>query len=120
MEHRWGHRSPVCIGVRLLGSPGAIGSGNLRDVSLSGGFVQTRLSLPVLTPVTVAIRSVAKNDHVQEVPAHVIRRTTRGLGLEWEEFAPEIIGDLLVARSPFGGGLERAPNPRVQAHGSGI
>ena len=39
MEHRWGQRVPAAIKVKLQGRPGAIGSGYLRDVSISGAFI---------------------------------------------------------------------------------
>lgn len=88
MEHRWGRRKAAELDVRLRGSPGAIGFGSLRDVSLSGAYVRTSLFLPLLGCVTVSVG----ND---EVPAQVVRRDGKGLGLEWEEFAPRVIGRLL-------------------------
>ena len=53
MEHRWGQRVSADVIVRLIGAPGAIGTGRLCNVSATGAFVETNLHLPLLTPVRV-------------------------------------------------------------------
>jgi PilZ domain len=97
MEHRWGERIPMSLKVRLVSRPGAIGSGRLRDVSLSGAFVQTDLKLPVFTHVAIEFKLNQGNvNEIQEVAACVARRVDDGLGVEWCEFAPQVIRDLLA------------------------
>lgn len=97
MEHRWGERVPMSLKVRLVSRPGAIGSGCLREVSLSGALVQTDLKLPVLTHVAIEFKLDQRNvNEIQEVAACVVRRIDNGLGVEWCEFAPEVICDLLA------------------------
>lgn len=96
MEHRWGHRSPVGLKVLLLGCPGAIGFGLLQDVSISGAYVRTNLRLPLLSYVTLGMNAHPTGQSEScGIPAHVVRCDGLGLGLEWEEFAPQAITQLL-------------------------
>jgi hypothetical protein len=109
MEHRCGRRRPIDMEVRLIGVPGAIGVGRMRDLSATGAFVQTLLELPVLAPVYV--EPIEPHAHVLEtrtVAAFVVRGTATGLGLEWSEFSPAILNqwpsigrlELLTASRP--------------------
>jgi len=92
MEHRWGGRKPMGTRVRLVSWPGAIGAGTLRDVSLSGAFVETNLSLPLLARVAVDAQFDRRaGRESQEIQACVIRQEADGLGLEWCEFAPQAV-----------------------------
>lgn len=84
MEHRWGERTSVNLTVRLTGLPGAIGMGRLRDVSLSGAFVETELNLLPLSPVHIErIAGICPTSHHCEGRAYVVRRISAGVGIEW-------------------------------------
>lgn len=92
MEHRWGGRKPMGTKVRLVAWPGAIGAGTLRDVSLSGAFVETDLSLPLLARVAVDPQFDRRaSGETQGIHAFVVRQEADGLGMEWCEFAPEAV-----------------------------
>lgn len=100
MEHRWGHRIPAAIKVRLVGRPGAIGSGYLRDVSVSGAFVETALDLPLLTRVEISADLRGRNSSGgRQISGWVVRRDAAGIGVEWCEFAPQAISALLTEAS---------------------
>ena len=92
MEHRWGQRMPIDLPVRLIATPGAIGTGRIRDASVTGAFVQTNLRLPVFT--RVQIESVAPNaSDVRRLPAYVTRTNVDGIGIEWCDLAPAILDE---------------------------
>ena len=87
MEHRWGERSLVRAAVRLHGAIWDA-AGYLRDASLSGAFVQTRLQVPAWTRVELSLSGT-------RIAAFVVRVTPDGLGIEWCEFAPHPVRKLL-------------------------
>jgi PilZ domain len=97
MEHRWGKRSALDIGVRLRLGSGAVDTGRLVNASLSGAFVRTGHCLPGFTRVVVELdRGAARQSVPQRIPAYVVRVAPDGLGLEWSEFAPPAIATLLA------------------------
>ena len=88
MEHRCGERVTLRAPVRLRRAGWDTG-GMLTDASLSGGFVRTRLQAPVLSLIEMELFGA-------QVSAYVVRSNTRGLGLEWFEFAPGGVARLLT------------------------
>jgi PilZ domain len=87
MEHRWGERMPVRASVRVHCAKWDA-AGQLRDASLSGAFVHTRLQIAAWTHVELEL-SCAR------IAAFVVRVANDGLGLEWCEFAPLPVRELL-------------------------
>ena len=70
--------------------------GRLRNISLSGGFIETGSDARLLSRVHVAIevpRRPGKDALV--VPAYVARRTADGIGVEWCDFAPRAVAELI-------------------------
>lgn len=97
MDHRWGCRVPIDVDVQLICRPDALGAGRLKDVSISGAFVETRLNLPVLTRVRiVAHLQTRASAELHDATAYVVRRTRTGVAVEWCEDAPEFVRTLLV------------------------
>jgi hypothetical protein len=106
MEHRWGRRVPIDAPVRLVLSRGAVGYGQLRDVSITGAFVQTHFLLPLLSLVDVEPQLVLPGDRrMQRLPACVVRKDSTGVGLEWTEPAAHVLERILRPRAalPFDG-----------------
>ncbi len=93
MEHRWGRRIACGAPARLSAGAGITGTGQLRDVSLSGAFIETVLELPLFAQLTVSIRET-------EVQASVVRSDARGVGVEWLETAQRAICPLLGCTNP--------------------
>ena len=87
MEHRWGERMPVRVSVRVHCAKWDA-AGQLRDASLSGAFVHTRLQIPAWTHVELELSGA-------RIAAFVVRAATDGLGREWCEFAPRPVRELL-------------------------
>jgi PilZ domain len=87
MEHRWGERFPVRAAVRLHCAKWDA-AGYLKDASLSGAFVHTRLLVAPWTQVELELLGI-------RIVAYVVRVAPDGLGIEWTEFAPRVIRELL-------------------------
>lgn len=99
MEHRWGERIQVDIRVRLSCLPYAIGTGRLRDVSVSGAFLETKLQTPLLAHVHVEIDFPSRQrSKRRSLAAHIMRRDENGIGIEWIELAPRAVIKLLEAQ----------------------
>lgn len=96
MEHRWGSRISVDLPVRISGV-GVGGRGVLRDLSVSGGFVETALPLAALALVRIQIpRGMDGSLPTADVWGFVVRRTTQGAGIEWCELAPARLGQRML------------------------
>lgn len=99
MEHRLGQRISIDVPVRIIGIPGALGIGRLRDISASGSFVQTRLALPSLSMIEIVLPHGLSVD-APTLTGYVVRSTPLGLGIEWTEFAPQAISSLTMLHQP--------------------
>ena len=96
-ESRWGDRVRVNIQVQV--SANALSAdGYLENLSLSGALVKADMDLGVHTLVQVSINMPSPVQRAAVITAYVSRRAKEGIGVEWCEFAPSIVKDLL--RSP--------------------
>lgn len=105
MEHRWGERVPLNIPIRLsLARPFAVGSGRLRDLSVSGAWISTDHRVRMLSQIDIVLNPgrVMKSDS-SVVAAYVTRQCKNGIGIEWCQFAPPTVAELLrsVTVRPF-------------------
>jgi PilZ domain len=96
MEHRWGERFRVSLTVTVRDSKGWTAVARLRDVSISGAFLECRHAFDPAQWVTVNFGHGAR---AVPVAGFIARVTRDGLGLEWAEFAPEVVTDLLRSGS---------------------
>jgi hypothetical protein len=97
MEHRYGVRYLSAIEVSVRSHSGRVAArGRLLDVSISGAFVATSLSIAPLSSVTLEVTSVVASDRRwKPIEAQVIRRTDHGLGIEWKELTPAALSQLV-------------------------
>ena len=96
MEHRWGKRSTLDIGVGLHLGSGAVDTGRIANASLSGAFVRTTRRFPAFTRVIVEFEGgFSRQSAPRCVPAYGVRTAPDGHGLEWYEFAPPAVAALL-------------------------
>jgi hypothetical protein len=95
---RWSRRIPVDIPVQVaaVGSPTI--HGHLKDLSLSGALLTTDHALPLHAYIEISIKPLETGHDTVKVMARVTRNLEGGVGLEWCEFAPSAVTDLL--RSP--------------------
>jgi hypothetical protein len=85
MEHRWGHRRPCRARVCISAGTGVAGTARVRDVSVSGAFLETALPLPLFAQIAVAVLQDDGAQHRLEFTAAVVRTAPDGVGIEWCE-----------------------------------
>jgi hypothetical protein len=97
MEHRWGERVRVNIPVHVSAPalPGFVGC--MKNLSLSGALMKANCELRLHSLIEVRIE-LPSSPRATVVMAHVSRKLKEGVGIEWCEFAPTVVKDLL--RSP--------------------
>jgi hypothetical protein len=119
MEHRWGKRIAVDIGVRISAWPSTIGVGRIVDVSMSGAWIRAHLNLSVLSRVMIILdSSPAGKQQPSSIGAYVTRTSREGFGVEWYELDPPSLSKLLhPAAFPGNAGSEVAEYPNTPAQG---
>lgn len=85
MEHRWGERFSCRLNIWIDAGAGPGGTGRLRNVSLSGAFLETALDLSLLAQINVGVVREGAGDRELAIPASVVRRDRDGVGVEWCE-----------------------------------
>ena len=85
MEHRWGCRISVDLPVRLILSPGGVLWGRVRDISITGAFVESAQLLPAGTWVSIEPMTGTGHWPSNALAASVIWSRSGGAGLEWCE-----------------------------------
>lgn len=96
MEHRYGMRYPVDVGVYARSLHGAVSSvGRLCEISISGGFVKTTLPIRPLAYISLEILVSGR----PSLEGQVVRRTADGIAVEWNEYAPWLV-QLLADSTP--------------------
>jgi hypothetical protein len=86
----------IPVQVAADGSPTI--HGHLKDLSLSGALVTTDHAFPLHAYIEISIKPLEMGHDVIRVMARVTRNLEGGVGVEWCEFAPSAVTDLL--RSP--------------------
>ncbi|HET9863165.1 MAG TPA: PilZ domain-containing protein [Steroidobacteraceae bacterium] len=84
MEHRWGWRRPCRARVSVSAGRRINGPGRLRDVSMSGAFLETIVPLPMFAQIEIAVLC-ADGTCCAECTGTVVRRELDGVGIEWTE-----------------------------------
>jgi hypothetical protein len=108
MEHRWGERFAVRMTVKLSGGSSPPVTGSLENVSASGAFVRTEGRGPPRGPVAVILRQeICDRMRPVRLVAYVVRETESGVGIEWCEFAPRAIRELMIRGSDADTGQSR-------------
>lgn len=104
-ERRWGPRIQVDLPVRMQLPQGRSETGRMRNVSMSGAMIECAAELPTFTTMRVEILAGAEAIPGRiELGARVVRAEHPCLGVEWREFQPQALADLLKASTlPIGG-----------------
>jgi hypothetical protein len=95
MEHRWGERFRVNLTVTVRDSKGWTAVARMRDVSISGAFLECRHAFDSASWVTV---NFGHGSSALPAEGYIARLTREGLGIEWAEFAPSAVTELLRSR----------------------
>jgi len=102
IEHRWGERVRVNIPVKVSARASAGVDGCLKNLSLSGALIKADCELPLHTLIEITIK-LSPSLHPTVIKAHVSRKLNEEVGIEWCEFAPRAVKELLrsaTMRSP--------------------
>jgi hypothetical protein len=98
-EHRWGARIRVSIPVHVT-SPSTTGfDGRIKNLSLSGALMTTDVDLPLNSRIEVTLELPSPQPGDAVIAAHVARKVRGEVGIEWRQFAPNAVKDLLRAPS---------------------
>jgi hypothetical protein len=96
MEHRWGERIAVDIPIKLAVRPYSVRSAHLMNLSLSGAYIKTGFDMRLLARIQVVIELPLRFKHATPViSAYIARKLLDGCGVEWCEFAPQPVLELL-------------------------
>jgi hypothetical protein len=96
--HRWGQRIAVDTPVQVAACTLPAIHGRLKNLSLSGALMETDHELPLHAYIAISVRLPEMGDSATTVMARVTRQLKDAVGVEWYEFAPRTVRDLL--RSP--------------------
>lgn len=96
-ESRWGDRVRVNIPVQVSANA-ASADGLMKNLSLSGALVKADMDLRMHALIQVSINVQSPSRRAAAVAAYISRKTQEGVGVEWCEFAPSVVKELL--RSP--------------------
>jgi hypothetical protein len=105
MEHRWGRRVRVDIDVQILADPASAGWGRVRDISISGGFIETALKIPVLSTLELTVPAAGRTA-ARILSAVVVRSDVDGVGVEWLDGESDVICALIEEAAAW-----NAPRP---------
>jgi hypothetical protein len=83
MEHRFGRRFRCGTTIRVSAGDGLERPGRLANVSLSGAYVETPAPPPLFA--TIRIKRDGEGRERLELLGSVVRRDSRGVGIEWCE-----------------------------------
>jgi hypothetical protein len=99
MEHRWGERVRVNIPVQMSALALARVDGCMKNLSLSGALMEADCELRLHSLIEIHIELPLPSPCVALLKAHVSRMIKEGVGIEWCEFAPSVVKDLLRSAS---------------------
>ena len=97
-ESRWGDRVKVNIPVKVSANALTGADGCMKNLSLSGALMRANVDLGLHSLIEISIKMPSPWQRAEPITAYVSRKVKEGVGIEWCEFAPSVVKDLL--RSP--------------------
>lgn len=97
MDHRLGNRVPVELPIRWAEGGALPRRGRLTNFSLSGAFIECQWEARTASFIMLdlPLAEVGHGLQTTRIAAHVVRVTSRGIGVEWGEFAVTEIAEWL-------------------------
>jgi hypothetical protein len=86
------------IPLQMSAKAEAGADGCMKNLSLSGALVKADVDLGLHALIQVRINRATPSRRAAAITAYISRKTKEGAGVEWCEFAPSVVTDLL--RSP--------------------
>ena len=93
--YRWGQRIPVDIPVQVAAPASPAIHGHLKNLSLSGALMEADHELRLHAYIEISIKLPETGRNAMRVMARVTRKLKDGVGVEWCEFAPSTVKNLL-------------------------
>jgi hypothetical protein len=119
MEHRWGERIKVDLPVEIAGKPEALRAARIDNLSLSGASIRADFELRPLSRVQVILSiPTTPRGEPTSITAYVTRSNKNGIGVEWCEYAPPVVNELMQMLGKNRGNRLRTaerPNRRLEA-----
>ena len=101
MEHRWGRRVAVDIPIRIGATLFSAKRGLMTNLSLSGAFIKTTVDMRVLSHLQVVLDIPGRpRRETVSVMGYVARKAEDGIGVEWFDFAPSVVAEIIRAAAP--------------------
>jgi hypothetical protein len=98
VEHRWGKRVPLELTVTLDWGMSKGVVGRLRDVSVSGVYIEGGRLIPLWAEVDVEFQGLTgKQGEWDRVKGCVVRSEPDGVAVEWADFAPRAVRRVVAA-----------------------
>jgi len=104
MEHRWGERVRVDLPVHITAHPFSVRQGRLTNLSVSGASIRADFDLRLLSRIQVVIDLPHRaRSEAPSIDAYVTRSSKTSFGIEWCEFSPPVISEMLanLATRPY-------------------
>jgi hypothetical protein len=101
IEHRWGRRFPVDISVTAAVSSSEIDC-RLCNLSLSGALMNTGHGFRLNSLIEILISLPPPREEIAKVKGHVTRKLNGAVAIEWCDFAPQAVRDLLRSLEIWG------------------
>jgi hypothetical protein len=95
LEHRWGERFPLDLPVQLAVNTVSGIDARLKNLSLSGALIEADFALRIHTVIEIRVPMPLSTQTTTVVKAYVIRKFNDKVGIEWRDFAPHAIKELL-------------------------
>ena len=95
LDHRWGERVRVNIPVLVQTNQSTAANGCVQDLSLSGALLKSDSDLRLHTLIEISIAMPPPSTRTAVLKAYVSRKFEQGVGIEWYDFAPNIIRALM-------------------------
>ncbi len=95
VEIRWGSRYKFGASAEVSAPGLATGAATIRDASFSGAFVETSVTFPLFTRISVR----TKAQPCDWLHACVVRNESKGVAVRWLEPGLRPISNLLPART---------------------
>jgi PilZ domain len=97
MDHRWGNRIALDLPIRVMHpAMSRCGSGRLSNISLGGALIVSSLDCSVGARIQVSLTLPSGGSAQSSVlDAYLVRRSGPAIAVEWTEFAPTEVIDLV-------------------------
>jgi hypothetical protein len=95
MEHRWGERTAIDLPITVAVHSRSGVPGTMKNLSLSGALIRSSMELRVNALIRVSVLLPHRPPYETVLLAQVVHITNGHAGIEWCEFAPRLVKEML-------------------------